>query len=61
MTNSTNLKPANNSDLHFRLADRHARIPVSVKRILVATDLTEESERSLEFGLALANPSSIWL
>jgi nucleotide-binding universal stress UspA family protein len=54
MTNSTNLKPAKNSDLHFRLADRHARIPVSVKRILVPTDLTEESERSLEFGLALA-------
>jgi nucleotide-binding universal stress UspA family protein len=54
MTNSTDSKPANNGDHHFRFADRHARIPVSVKRILVPTDLTEESQKTIEFGLALA-------
>jgi hypothetical protein len=54
MTNSADSKPANNSDHHFRLADRHARISVSVKRILVPTDLTEESQKTIEFGLALA-------
>jgi len=54
MTNSADSKPANNGDHHFRLADRHARIPVSVKRILVPTDLTEESQKTIHFGLALA-------
>ena len=54
MNNSIDSKPANNGDHHFRLADRHARIPVSVKRILVATDLTEESRKTIHFGLALA-------
>ena len=54
MTNSADSKPANNGDHHFRLADRHARIPVSVKRILVPTDLTEESQKTIESGLALA-------
>jgi nucleotide-binding universal stress UspA family protein len=54
MTNSADNKPANNGDHHFRLADRHARTPVSVRRILVPTDLTEESLKTIEFGLALA-------
>lgn len=54
MNNSIDSKPANNGDHHVRLADRHARIPVSVKRILVATDLTEESRKTIHFGLALA-------
>ena len=54
MTNSADNKPANNGDHHFRLANRHARTPVSVKRILVPTDLTEESLKTIEFGLALA-------
>jgi nucleotide-binding universal stress UspA family protein len=54
MTNSIDSKPTNNGDHQFRLADRHARIPVSVKRILVPTDLTEESQKTIEFGLALA-------
>jgi nucleotide-binding universal stress UspA family protein len=54
MTNSIDSKPANNGDHHFRLADRHARIPLSVKRILVATDLTEQSQKTIHFGLALA-------
>jgi nucleotide-binding universal stress UspA family protein len=54
MNNSIDSKPANNGDHHFKLADRHARIPVSVKRILVATDLTEENRKTIYFGLALA-------
>ena len=54
MTNSADSKLANNGDHHFRLAHRHARIPVRVKRILVPTDLTEESQKTIEFGLALA-------
>ena len=54
MTNSADSRPANNGDHHFRLADRHARTPVSVKRILVPTDLTEESQNTIEFGLVLA-------
>ena len=54
MTNSINSKPANNGEHHFRLADRHAGIPISVKRILVPTDLTEESQKAIDFGLALA-------
>jgi nucleotide-binding universal stress UspA family protein len=54
MTNSTDGQPANNGDHHLRLADRYARIPVSVRRILVPIDLTEESHKSIEFGLALA-------
>ena len=54
MTNSIDSKPANDGDHRFRLADRQTRIPVSVKRILVATDLTEESRKTIHFGLALA-------
>ena len=54
MNNSKDSKPANNGDHHVRLADRQARIHVSVKRILVATDLTEESRKTIYFGLALA-------
>jgi nucleotide-binding universal stress UspA family protein len=54
MNNSIDSTPANDADHHFRLADRHARIPVSVKRILVATDLTEESQKTIHFGLSLA-------
>src|SRR5437868_10517731 len=36
-------------------AGRH-RFPVKVKRILVPTDLTNESQRAIEFGLVLAKP-----
>lgn len=32
----------------------HDRIPTAVKRILVPTDLTNQSERAIEFGLVLA-------
>ena len=32
----------------------HGPFPVKVKRILVPTDLTKESDRAIEFGLALA-------
>jgi hypothetical protein len=32
----------------------HRPFPVKVKRILVPTDLTKESDRAIEFGLALA-------
>jgi nucleotide-binding universal stress UspA family protein len=32
----------------------HRRLPVKVKRILVPTDLTKESDRAIEFGLVLA-------
>ncbi len=32
----------------------HRRFPVNVKRILVPTDLTNESDRAIEFGLVLA-------
>lgn len=54
MTNLRDSNSAKNSDHQFRLADRHASIPVSVKRILVPTDLTEESQNTIEFGLVLA-------
>jgi nucleotide-binding universal stress UspA family protein len=54
MTNSIDSKPENKGDDHLRLADRRARIPAGVKRILVATDLTGESRKTIHFGLALA-------
>ena len=38
-------------------ADGHHRVPVKVKRILVPTDLTNESHRAIEFGLVLARAS----
>jgi len=36
--------------------DGRHRFPVEVKRILVPTDLTNESYRAIEFGLVLAKP-----
>jgi len=36
--------------------DGRYRCPVKVERILVPTDLTNESHRAIEFGLALAKP-----
>jgi nucleotide-binding universal stress UspA family protein len=36
--------------------DGRHRCPVKVKRILVPTDLTNESHRAIEFGLVLAKP-----
>ena len=36
--------------------DGRHRFPVKVKRILVPTDLTNESQRAIEFGLFLAKP-----
>jgi len=62
MTNSADSKPANNGDHHFRLADRHARIPVSVKRILVPTDLTEESQKSyaVQFVRGPNSSDEVW-
>jgi nucleotide-binding universal stress UspA family protein len=36
--------------------DGRQRFPVKVKRILVPTDLTNESHRAIEFGLFLAKP-----
>ena len=36
--------------------DGRQRLPVKMKRILVPTDLTNESRRAIEFGLFLAKP-----
>ena len=33
---------------------QHERVPTGIKRILVPTDLTKESNRAIEFGLVLA-------
>src|SRR5580765_6190898 len=54
MINSADSKPANNGGHHFRPADRHPRIPARVRRILVPTDLSEESQKTIDVGLALA-------
>ena len=49
MTNKPDIKAS--VDVELR---RRAPFPTSIKRILVPTDLTNESQRAIEFGLLLA-------
>jgi len=49
MTNKPDIKASVDVEL-----SRRARFPTSIRRILVPTDLTNESQRAIEFGLLLA-------
>ena len=54
MTNSADSEKTVSKDYRFTYLGRGNQLPVAVKRILVTTDLTSQSERAIEFGLALA-------
>jgi universal stress protein A len=54
MTNITEGSAPIGAGCRFTELSEHNRIPTAVKRILVPTDLTDESERAIEFGLVLA-------
>ena len=54
MTNITEVSAPTNAGCRSTEFSEHNRIPTAVKRILVPTDLTDESERAIEFGLVLA-------
>ena len=49
VTKHPEIKARTDKELH-----RRTRFPTGIKRILVPTDLTNESQRPIEFGLALA-------
>ena len=54
MSNITEVSAPTNAGCRSMELSEHNRIPTAVKRILVPTDLTDESERAIEFGLVLA-------